>query len=51
MCIHRPILQSLQEQHRNNILAYHRTVRDRAIMGSEVQIHNMEEAEKPVIIL
>lgn len=55
MCIYRPILPSLQAQRRNNnteiILAYHWTVRERAIMGFEVQIYNMEEAEKPVIIL
>lgn len=51
MCIDRPILHSLKAQHTNNILAYHRTVRERAIMDFEVQIYKMEEAEKPVIIL
>lgn len=47
MCMHRPILQSLQAQERNNILAYHRLLEKESLC--EVQIYNMEEAEKPVI--
>lgn len=51
MCTDRPILHSLQVQNMNNISVSHRTVKEGAIMDREVQRHNMEVAEKPVIFL